>query len=401
MNRFACFWIPHFMAQVERQRRGEETRPLIICDAERVLAYCAQAATRGVRAQMPLQRALAHCSDARVIPADRSLYQKAWQEIEAVLEEHSPAIETKQLGLAYLDARDMGRLYGDEATWCETINQEIQQTAHMQARIGVAPARFAAWVAARSLRSACGHHLIAEQARSYLAPLPVSWLPLSEELRRRLAILGFQTLGQFAELKPATVVEQFGPDSLRFHRWARGEDVEPLAAQRRRAIHTQITFEVPETNQGALLAAITTAVQKSWDEKMRHILAVRRLHLQVRMFAGETWEGSAWVGQTLGLQKLHHIVARLLDEMPKTGQGISELEITLGGLEPATGSQLALFAHTESRLRLEETLLGMARKHSPQCVAQARVKNVLALVVKDRLALEEFRFGAPASDERC
>jgi nucleotidyltransferase/DNA polymerase involved in DNA repair len=392
MNRFACFWIPHFAAQVEGQRLGEETRPLIICDNERVLACCAQAAARGVRAQIPLQRALAHCSDARIIPADRALYQKAWLEIEAVLEAHSPAIETKQLGLAYLDARDMGTLYGDEATWCEAINQEIQQTVCMQACIGVASARFAAWVAARSLHAACGHHLIAEQARAYLAPLPVSWLPLSEELRRRLAILGFQTLGQFAELKPATVAEQFGPDSLRFHQWARGEDVEPLVEQRRRAIHTQVTFEVPETDQSALLASISAAVQKSWDEKMRHILSVRRLHFRVRMFAGAVWEGSAWVGQTLGLQDLNRIVERLLAEMPKTGLGILELEITLSGLEPSMGSQLAVFAHTESRLRLEETLLGMARKHSPQCVAQARVKKALALVVKDRLALEEFRF---------
>jgi nucleotidyltransferase/DNA polymerase involved in DNA repair len=392
MNRFACFWIPHFVARVESQRLGEETRPLIICDDEQVMACCYQAASRGVRAQTSLQRALAHCPNARIIPADRAHYQRAWQEIEAVLEQHTPAIETKRLGLAYLDARDMGTLYGDEASWCATIRQEIEQATHMQARIGVASARFAAWVAARSLCSAQGDHLITEEPRAYLAPLPVSWLPLPEEIRRRLAILGFGTLGQFADLKPATVAEQFGPDSLRFHQWARGEDTHPLAEERRRAIQTHVVFEVPETSQSALLAAIASAAQKSWDDKTRHILAVRRIHLQVRMFAGETWEGSAWVGQALGLHKLSSTVERLLAEMPKTGLGISEIQITLSGLEPAVGSQLMLFAHTESRLRLEETLLRMARKHSPPCVAQARIKNVLAPIVKDQLALEEFQF---------
>ena len=395
MNRVACFWTPHFAAQVERQRLGSETRPLLVCDGETVLDPCYQAAARGVRAKDSLSRALTHCPNARMVQADRAHYQKVWEQIAVVLEQHSPAIETDRLGLAYLDAKDMAALYGSEAEWCLTIRQDIQNAIHLEARLGVAPSRFAAWVAVKSLQSAQGYQLVSQEACAYLEALSVNWLPLSEEARRRLHMLGFHTIGQFANLKPASVAEQFDPESLRAHRLARGKDADPPQGQRRRTSEAHVEFEVPETREEALLTAIMNALGKSWEEKSRHVLAVQRIEIKIRLFEGAAWEHSAWIGKTLGPKKLRHVLeqllSKLLDERAGSGLGVSEIYLALVGLEPAVGDQLNLFAHAESRLCLEETLRKLARKHSPQCVTQAQVRSALAPMVKDQFALEAYR----------
>lgn len=58
----------------------------------------------------------------------------------------------------------------------------------------------------------------------FLAPLPLSFLPLPEEMREMLRVLGFRHVGDLAGRNASELESRFGPVGLRAHRWSRAED---------------------------------------------------------------------------------------------------------------------------------------------------------------------------------
>src|SRR5262249_57515183 len=62
-----------------------------------------------------------------------------------------------------------------------------------------------------------------ERTRDFLAPLPLSLLPLEEERYAELEELGVKRIGQLAELPGAAVAERLGPGGRYARTLARGE----------------------------------------------------------------------------------------------------------------------------------------------------------------------------------
>ncbi|MFB6240166.1 MAG: hypothetical protein ABEJ46_01115, partial [Gemmatimonadota bacterium] len=59
---------------------------------------------------------------------------------------------------------------------------------------------------------------------AFLASLPVGLLPISEETRATLRTLGLSRIGKVAARDRQELEARFGPEGIRLHRWARGED---------------------------------------------------------------------------------------------------------------------------------------------------------------------------------
>lgn len=387
MSRIACFWIPHFIAEVARE--SGEPGLLLVTEGKRVMDASAETAAPGVRVGELASRALARCPDARAIPVDRVRCLEMWEQILDALALHSPVVEDARWGTAYLDAGGMAGLYGSETAWCGAVREEVGLVVQVKAQVGVAGSRFAAWVAAKSCEPETGHQEVEQPDRAFLAPCPVGELPLSEEALRRLSLLGIRTIGGFARLPATSVAEQFGPDALDAHRWARGADNRPLSGQRREALEVQLDFEVPEIAREPLLEAMLAASQGTLGRLDKGGLAVRRIALEARLAGGERWERAAWVGGALGKAKLHAVLEGLLAGLGGDEHGVASVCLKFAGLESRTGKQLNLFAHAEGRTRLQETLRRLVQKHSPGCVVRACVRSPDALLLRDRYGLED------------
>ncbi len=371
MARIACAYVPHFVAEIERSRHETEMRPLIIAEEERVLGTCARAASLGALAGEAVSEAVAHCPDACVIPADLPHYQEAWEALLELLGQHSPSVDADRWGLAYLEAAGMGRLYGDEETWCETLRQQAWQSLQVKINVGIAGTKFAALVAARSSQFGPGYRLVSSGDRAYLSSFPVDWLPLDEEPLRRMALLGIRTMGQFAALSPTAVAEQFGAESLPAHRLAQAHDQRPLRGQPQKVQEVHVEFATPEARLEPLLAALGAASERLLGDLKRGGLAVRRVELEARLADGEAVVRSAWVGDLLAPHRLQAILEGLLAQVGGSGHGVMEAWVRLVGLAPWVGRQLSLFAHSEGNQRLEGTLRKLTRKHSASCVVRA------------------------------
>lgn len=133
---------------------------------------------------------------------------------------HCPFVEPIRLGVLALPARAPSRFYGGEAAVIDLLTGALRECGLTPVRAGVADGLFAAVLAAREER------IIPDgQTRAFLAAQPISVLRRAElaSLGQRL---GLHTVGRFAALEEARVLERFGTDGAHCHRVARGEEAE-------------------------------------------------------------------------------------------------------------------------------------------------------------------------------
>ena len=101
----------------------------------------------------------------------------------------------------------------------------------MQARIGVAPSRFASFVAAHAADVETPLFISPVQLEAFLADQSVSYLPISGKNQERLEVLGLRTLGQVAHIDIRELVNQFGREGQFMSELARGIDSMPLPSK--------------------------------------------------------------------------------------------------------------------------------------------------------------------------
>src|SRR5205085_4157615 len=113
------------------------------------------------------------------------------------------------------------------------------------ARIGAATRKFAALAAASVARA--GQLLVVrdEEAKDFLAPLPLSLLPFERRRYEELEALGVRRLGQLAGLPGGAVAERLGPDGRRAWGLARGGTAARVRGRRPPALVAS-SLEFPE-----------------------------------------------------------------------------------------------------------------------------------------------------------
>jgi len=114
------------------------------------------------------------------------------------------------------------------------------------------------------------------KGRGFLAPLPLRDLPISEELMEAFRALGWQRIGQLAERERSEMEARFGPDGIRAHCWACGEDD--------RTFHA---ISSPEQREVSLELESPATVLEPLLFSLRHLLARLCTDLPEGMCASE------------------------------------------------------------------------------------------------------------------
>src|SRR2546430_7430846 len=192
---------------------------------------------------MRVGEALSLCPDFALVEQDPATAEHEWEQLWKRLEDSGFAVEAAAVGCVYFETRGIERLYGGLEPALKRALAAVG--AAWDARIGAAERRFAALAAAHVARS--GQTLIVSdrKTRDFLAPLPLTLLPVDSERREELEELGVRRLGQLAGLPGAAVAERLGPDGRRAWSLARGEQRGKVRA-RKVANELAETLEFPE-----------------------------------------------------------------------------------------------------------------------------------------------------------
>ena len=355
----ACLSIPGFeLKAAVRKTPSLALRPAALAPqpvGEPLIgAVTAAAEAAGVRPGMRLGEALATCPRLALVDPDPAAAEQAWEEIVRALEDAGFAVEPAALGIAYFETRGVERLYGGLEP---ALKRALAAAGTVwDARIGAAARRFAALAAATVARS--GQLLVVrdEEATEFLAPLPLSLLPLERRRYEELEALGVRRLGQLAGLPGGAVAERLGPDGRRAWGLARGGAAARVRG-RRPPSELAEALEFPEAvaNELTLRRALGGLIETAIARPERRDRFVRKVALGARLVSGGSWRRTLTLREpSADSDRIRIALAPRLAELPEP---VLELRIELVELTEPAGRQLELLAAgAEDRTRLREGL---------------------------------------------
>ena len=353
----ACILVPAFdlrAALRERPRLALEPAALAPRPGTdpRLGPVTATAEAAGLKPGMRLGEALATCPSLVLVEPDPAAAEQEWERILRRLEQAGVAVESVDLGCVYFETRGVERLYGGVEPALKRMLAAVGPA--WDPRAGVAQRRFAALAAANVARP--GQILVVsnERTRDFLAPLPLTLLPLEPERREELAELGVRSLGELAGLPGAAVADRLGPDGRRAWSLARGDGrrrVEP----RKPAETLAELLEFPEAvaNELTLRRALGALLERVLARPERGDREPRKLALSARLVDGGSWRRTVTLREaTAERDRLRAALGPRLAELPGP---VRSLGVELVELGQAGGRQLELVrpdgAEAESSLQ--------------------------------------------------
>src|SRR6266516_2597063 len=356
----ACLLIPGFELRAAlRERPALALRPAALGPAageEPLLGpVTAAAEAAGVQPGMRLGEALSLCPDLALVEQDPATAEHEWEQLLKRLEDSGFAVEAAAVGCVYFETRGIERLYGGLEPALKRALAAVGPA--WDARIGAAERRFAALAATHVARS--GQVLIvSDRTRDFIAPLPLTLLPIDPKRREELEELGVRRLGQLAGLPGAAVAERLGPDGRRAWSLARGEKRGKVRA-RKVANELAETLEFPEAvaNELTLRRALGSLLDRLLAQPERGDRAVRKLALSAKLVGGGSWRRTVTLRDaTADRDRLRVALGSKFAELPapvtRLGLELVELAQTVGRqLELVQPEGLELRAHLSEGLK--------------------------------------------------
>jgi protein ImuB len=191
-----------------------------------------------------------------------------------------------------------------------------------------------------------------DEEKAFLAPRPVSHLPVGEETLRRLALLGLRTLGHLAEIPVEHLVHQFGKEGGLMARLARGEDPAPLVPlQDPEPLAEALTFEMPVARLEPLLGGIEGLLSGLFARLRKRGGLCTRVVLVLAPEQGSPAHLALDLASPQGdPEGIMSVLLPRLSRLRLTGP-VAGLEVRLEGLVPETGRQGSLLPGPEDRRR--------------------------------------------------
>jgi protein ImuB len=299
----------------------------------------AAAEAQGVRAGMRLGEALAMCPELVLVEQDPATAEHAWEQILQRLEDRGFAVEPIEPGCVYFETSGVERLYGGLEPALKRALEAVGSA--WDARAGAADRRFAALAAASVARAGAALIVSDKSAREFLAPLPLTLLPLDRQRYEELEELGVRKLGELAGLPGGAVAERLGPDGRRAWSLARGEE-DGRVRPRRAPVQIDEVLEFPEAvgNELTLRRALTVLVDRLLAREERAGRPVRKLALTARLVGGASWRRTATLREpSADPARLRTALGPKLAELPSPAV---KLRLELIELSEERGEQLEL-----------------------------------------------------------
>ena len=352
-----CLLVTHLPVKVELRRRPELSgQPLVVTTGGpgRPLVLDASREAVGVWAGQSVSQALSRCVAAATLTADTIRLAQVNDGILAALCGVVPRVEPDALGVFYLDLTGMADMYGGMAGLAEAVLSAIEEW--LRPRLGIGSGKFPAYCAA-ARAEAGGWRLVPADVVRWLAPLPVSWLPLERDATARLEGFGIRTLGEVAALPPASLSEFLGPAGARAWRLANGVDPDPvIPAVLPESLSEELEFPFPVDTTAGIEAGLRALADRLWRSGLMRGRCVGRAALEGRLLAGDAWQFDRVLRQpAASADALVRSLLAGLGAQDTLGAGrwpdgpLLDLAITASDLMPETARQSALWTQPARR----------------------------------------------------
>ncbi len=352
--------VPHLPVQVECQKRGlrqdDTSKGLVIggrpWDASVVLDCCPVAEAAGARPGMPLARAVMRCPKADFVPADHTAYQEAQQTLFVALLQFTDRIETAGLGMFYVETGQLARRFPEDEELTGATVAALREAMPLDVQVGLAEERFTAEQAGLAARPNRAVVVPPRSGRSFLSSLPLTVLPATPEIIRRLDLLGIRTLGEMAALPRVALVHQFGPQAGFLRDLAAGADPRPVVPDAPPLeLRHRTTLRPPTVDRQVLLMAAQRMATALAETLRRQSYQAQGLRIEIVDTAQVLHTTATAVEPPTADQGRLERRIQVLVERVRVERPVEGLEVILYPLRPTYlgVTQLALFSASQDQ----------------------------------------------------
>lgn len=367
-----------FYAAVEQFDHPElRGKPVLIGPRSRrgvVLTASYEARPFRVGSAMPMALALERCPQAIVVPPRFDRYAAVSSQIMAVFRDFSPDVEALSLDEAFLDMSGSEHLFGTPREMGQEIRDAVRAATGLEVSVGVATSKYVAKVASGQCKPRGLLVVPADEAMSWLAPLPVARLwGAGPKTQARLTAAGYHRIGDIASESVEVLIARFGSQGRHFHDLAHARDPRRVEGGRReRSLGSERTLARDILDP----AEIASHLQRSADRiarRLRHkglLAGGVRVRLKTTRF--KLLSRQCTLSEPTDIAGvLYAAGVELLDQFAGLGPfrlvGMAAHTLT----ETAEPTQLDLLDNG-SRRKLETTLDALAARFGEGAVRRAR-----------------------------
>ena len=357
-----CCRVPNFLISLACcQQPALAQRPLaLVGPDDRICAASALARGQGVRAAMSGRQARTHCPELVLQAVEKTNFQQAQAAFLGTLAECGLPVEALDWGAAYIDLHSVATQVAPVQALIAELGRQVRTALGpaLQPALGWDAGKFTARAAA--IQTPAGKMRLVSKADEapFLAPLPLTLLPLPATAIQALHWLGVSTLGQFAALPTVGIRQRFGHSGWLAQRWAQGRDDRPVRATAQTLpAALVIDLDPPAVGIPAVLAAAMAGLHPHLQALQARMEGYRQLRLAAHFLDGsERSIDMAWVEpcqqpdpvqQALAthLRRLNwpNALVRLRISVLETGE-LRPQQLTLFGGEPTRPPALAELA---------------------------------------------------------
>jgi DNA polymerase-4 len=238
-----------FYATIEkRDDPSLAAEPVIVGGGKRgvVAAACYVARIYGVRSAMPMFQALRLCPHAKVIRPNMEKYAQVGREVRQMMLALTPAVEPLSTDEAFLDLSGTARLHGmSPARALARFAADVENELRITVSIGLSCNKFLAKVASDLDKPRGFAVLSADDAPTFLAPKPVSFIfGIGAVSAARYARDGLHRIADLQQAGEIELMRRYGEEGRRLSRLSRGIDERKVdAARETKSVSAETTFE--------------------------------------------------------------------------------------------------------------------------------------------------------------
>jgi protein ImuB len=286
-----CCRIPDFLVTLAvRRTPALAGRPLALLGGdERLWAASPVAQEEGVAPGMAARQARALCPDLLLQPVETAEAEGAQEAFLAEVARWELPLEVQGWGAAYIDLNEVAIASAAVQPLATDLGRRVRSLlgAPLQPALGWDSSKFTAGAAATTAAPGALRLVERRAEERFLAPLPITLLPLPYPALQHLHWLGIRSLGQFAALPAAAVWQRFGQAGKLAQRWAQGRDNRPIAPAAHAPPEMLIVELDPPSDQAGRVLNDCMAALRPLLRRLGAVLAgVRRLRLELTFLDG-------------------------------------------------------------------------------------------------------------------
>lgn len=309
-----------FFASVEQRDHPELRGKPVLVGGEGprgvVAAASYEARVFGIHSAMPSAIAKRLCPDAIFVSGSHSNYRAVSNQVFAIFERFTPAIQPLSIDEAFLDVTGTERLFDSPFAIAEQIRAAVKSEINLTCSVGVAPNKFLAKLAS-DMNKPDGIMLIEhDRIHEILDPMPASAIPgVGPATMKQLARLGVRTIGDIRKLPVNTLRAKLNDHGDRLHQYASGIDDRPVRQDREaKSISHEHTFEQDLKDPEDVRAIIARQSEDVAYRVRKHQRFARTITIKVRFGDFETVTRSITLDHpTDSTSEIHRAARELFD----------------------------------------------------------------------------------------